>query len=419
MKNIKISTQSACQLALNAQLIDRNTQFPDGKEGVFHVIDTLGYIQIDTITAIQRAHHHTLWNRCPDYKPEMLHELQAKDRRVFEYWGHALSILPMSDYRFYLSCMESFNHPSGKWERDRLEEYGHLMQPALERIREEGALQCKDFESPPKSKSDQWTHPKPVKAALELLFWQGKLMISERRNNQRVYDLTERALPEDIDLTYPSDEELGRFLVHRALSAYGIAKTKEIVDHIHATKKEVILKSLSDLTEAGEVIKVKLEGDDKTDYYILADTLQKTSQSIRQSQCVILLSPFDNLIIQRDRTKRLFDFDYTVECYVPPAKRKYGYFVLPILWGDRFVGRLDPKVDRKTKTLIINNLYFEPDFVNFDEFIPQFKTCLNDFAVFNECDNYIVEKITGNNNNKGRVGEIKKYLLSRTVRRGI
>jgi len=394
MTNIQISLKSARQAALNAQLLDKIPQFPDGKESVLQIIDTLGYVQIDTITAVQRAHHHTLWNRCPGYKLEMLHELQAKDKAVFEYWGHALSILPMSDYRFYLSCMESFHHPSGKWERDRLEKYGHLMKPAYERIREEGALQCKDFETLPKPKSDQWTHPKPVKAALELLFWQGKLMISERRNNQRVYDITERVLPDNIDLSYPSEEELGEFLIRRALSAYGIAKTKEIVDHIHAAKREIIVKSLSDLTEAGEVIKVKLEGDDKTDYYMLPDTLEKTSQSDQQSKRVILLSPFDNLIIQRDRTKRLFGFDYALECYVPPAKRKYGYFVLPILWGDRIIGRLDPKVDRKKRTLIINNLYFEPEFVDFEEFIPQYKTYLNDFAVFNDCDNMVIKKVT-------------------------
>ncbi|MCF7811594.1 winged helix DNA-binding domain-containing protein [bacterium] len=400
MKNIQISLASARKLALNAQLLNKPKVFPNNKEGVLQVIDNLGYVQIDTIAVVQRAHHHTLWNRCQDYNPVMLHELQVKDRRIFEYWGHALSFLPMSDYRFYLPCMDSYNHPSGKWEKDRLEKYGHLMEPTLERIRVEGALSSKDFETPAKKKGCQWTHPKPVKAALELLFWQGKLMISERHNFQRVFDLTERVLPDDIDLTYPSDDELGEFLVRRALSVHGIAKAKEIAEHIHAADKKLILKSLSDLTESGKVLKVKLENDTRNDYYVLPDTLENISKCVESSKRVILLSPFDNLIIQRDRLKWLFGFEYAVECYVPAAKRKYGFFILPVLWGDRFIGRLDSKADRKTKTLNINNLYFETGFVDFEEFIPQFKFSLTDFAVFNECDNYIVEKVTSESRSK-------------------
>ena len=151
-----LSLEQARRLTLRAQLLDGRGRPPRGKEGVARTIEHLGYVQIDTISVVQRAHHHTLWNRRADYDPTMLHALQATDRRVFEYWGHAASYLPLSDYRFYLPKMQSFQTPSSRWERDRLEKHGHLMKPVLERIREEGPLSSKDFKAPPDTKRGTW-----------------------------------------------------------------------------------------------------------------------------------------------------------------------------------------------------------------------------------------------------------------------
>jgi uncharacterized protein YcaQ len=394
MKKVPISLAMARRMALNAQLLDGQTNLATGKEGIAQTIETLGYVQIDTIAVIRRAHHHTLWTRRPDYRPKMLHELQAKDRRVFEYWGHAASYLPMSDYRYYLPRMRGFNDPKNKWEKQRLEKHGHLMDPVLERIRQEGPLTSKDFVPPPGTKRGTWWDWKPAKVALELLFWRGDLMITERRNFQRVYDLTERVLPDDIDTSLPDDDELGQFLVRRALSAYGLAQEKEIRDHIHAASSKVIAKALNDLVDAGEVIPLKIEADENADYYALPEAIEQSAQLEQGPRRVFLISPFDNLIIQRERTKRLFGFDYALECYLPAAKRKYGYFVLPILWDDSFVGRLDPKAERKKKTLIVRNLVFEPTFSAFDDFLPAFAEELVNFARFNQCDTIKLEQIS-------------------------
>ena len=388
-----IASELARRIVLNCQLLDGRTKFPKGKEGVAQTIKKLGYVQIDTINIIERAHHHTLWTRRPDYTPEILHELQSKDRRVFEYWGHAASYLPMTDYRYYIPLMRKHDNPEGKWMKARLKKYGHLMKPVLERIRKEGALASKDFETPPGEKRGSWWDWRPSKVALELLFWKGELMITERRNFQRVYDLTERVLPDDIDTSVPDDNELGRFIVSRALSAYGVATEKEICNHIPVASKKLITNALHDYLDSGEVISIKINGDNNSNYYAFSEVIEKSTRFKRKTSCLHLLSPFDNLIIQRERTKRLFDFDYTLECYVPAGKRKFGYFVLPILWDEKFVGRVDSKADRKNKVLIIKSLSFEKGFNEYDELLPSLADKLKDFARFNKCEGIELEKV--------------------------
>lgn len=381
----KISAAVACRMVLQAQLLNKKSKLPKGKEGVAQTIEKLGYLQIDTIAVVKRAHHHTLWNRRPDYNESMLDELQAKDQRVFEYWGHAASFLPMSDYRYYLPLMRSFYDLKATWFKRRLEKHGHLMAPVLERIRKEGPLSSRDFDGPADTKREGWWDWKPTKTALELLFWRGELMVRERRNFQRIYDLTERVLPGEIDTSFPNDNELGQFFVRRALSAYGVAEEKHIRQHIPAADKRIISQSLRDLVQFDEVTRVQIEQDDQRSYYALTESVE-TSMRLKQSDSnVFIISPFDNLIIQRDRTKRLFGFDYTLECYLPADKRKYGYFVLPVLWGEQFIGRLDSKADHSTSTLIIRNLVFEKSCEDFEELATTLAKRLVEFAIFNRC----------------------------------
>lgn len=403
---MKISVTTARRMALRAQLLDGRTKLPPGREGVAQAIEKMGYIQIDTIAVIQRAHHHTLWTRRPDYDSGMLDRLQAEDRRVFEYWGHAASYLPMSDYRYYLPRMKKSRDPYNKWEKERLEKYGHMMTPVLERIRAEGPLSSKDFVPPTGKKRGTWWDWRPAKVALEMLFWRGELMITRRRKFERVYDLTERVLPGQVDTTMPTDEEVGRFFVRRALAAYGVASESEIREHIHAADRAAIVAGLRDLVEVGEVVKLGPLRTDGADNYALSDTLGMASKFRKMNPRLYLLSPFDNLIIQRERTKRLFGFDYALECYVPAGKRKDGYFVLPILFGENLVGRLDPKADRKNKNLVIRGLRFEPGYDDFDTCLPALAQRLWDLARFNSC-----EKVTIKKTLPAAAGEILPSLL--------
>jgi hypothetical protein len=387
-----ISQQTARRIILQAQLLDGRTKAKQGKAGVAQVVDHLGYVQIDTISVIERAHHHTLWTRVPGYRPEHLHQAHALDRAVFEYWGHAASYLPLKDYRFYLPMMKSFYNPKNSWYRGWGDRYGGYFEPVLARIREEGPLAARDFENLTARGQGPWWDWKPAKAALETLFWRGELMIRERRGFERIYDLTERVLPAGTDTREPSAAELGRFMVRRALGALGVAGEREIRDYIRIGDRHIVAAALKEMLAAGEIACLGIEGRPGAVYALPA--VLAAAGRLRASQPgVRLLSPFDNLAIDRRRLKERFDFDFAFECYVPKHKRTHGYFVLPILFGENLVGRLDPKADRLSKTLIARFLSIEPAFTDLDGLVPELGRALGGFARFNGCERVVLESV--------------------------
>ena len=379
---MKISLNSARRLALHGQGLDGRWKFPPGKEGIARTVETLGYVQIDTIAVIQRAHHHTLWTRRADYAPDMLDELQARDRRVFEYWTHAAAYVSFRDYRYYIPRMQGFarSERTRNWRKEN----SKLVKGVLKRIREEGPLGSADFES--SQRTGPWWGWKPAKQALESLFNTGELMVTARRNFQRLYDLPERVIPEGIDTSEPTGEELERFAVRQLLSTRGVAPANP--GRWGHRPAPAIENAIGELVDAGEVTCVEVEGLDAAPHYVLSENPGRRSTRRR----LHLLSPFDSLIIDRNRLRKLFGFDFGIECYLPAAKRKYGYFCLPILWGTEFVGRLDPKADRKTKTFIVRKLICEPGFADFDELIPELAAKIRKFAAFNGCERVVVEE---------------------------
>ena len=383
---MKISTSIARRLAIRCQGLDSRWKLPSGKEGIAQVIERLGYVQIDTIAVIQRAHHHTLWSRRPDYTPQMLHELQSQDRRVFEYWTHAASYVPMRDYRYYLPRMRAFAESPRM--RQWLEENVQLTKDVIDRIRKEGPLGSSDFSSP-KHKRGSWWDWKPARKALEMLFSSGELMVTERRNFQRIYDLKERVLPaEMMDTTEPEQDEFTPFVIHRVLDSLGFASAGVIRWGQYSPKN--VSEVMEGLLDSGEVTPVEIEGLDGESYYALTKNIEEATKQYRRR--LHILSPFDNLVINRGRLKKLFDFDYKLECYLPAAKRRYGYFCLPILWGEQFVGRLDSKADRKPKTFIVRKLIFEPEFRDYDSLLPSLAEKLRVFAAFNGCERIAIEE---------------------------
>lgn len=385
---LEVSGEAARRAAVASQLLSGT----NGREGLGNagsplertagLVEHLGYVQIDTISVVERAHHHTLWSREGRYRPEIIHRLQSMDRRVFEYWGHAASYLPIRDYRFYIPRMRRFRDPVGRWARDRLESCGHLMDEVLERIRTEGPLGSRDFRSDPGVSRAGWWDWKPAKTALELLFWRGDLMVTRRESFQRIYDLTERVLPPGTDTTEPSDEELERFLVERALTAHGIADARTVAGHIDAAGADRIRDRLADMVAAGEVDEVSVEGE--SGYYCLSKEADRLFSPAPDADCLRILSPFDNLIIDRRRLKDLFGFSYALECYTPAGDRKYGYFVLPVLRGDCFAARIDARADRKSRVLQLLSVHFE-DGRSDDGLVPLLATGLEDFCALNGC----------------------------------
>ncbi len=402
MNTISISKELSKKVILNSQLLNGRTKLSKGNKGFYEIIDHLGYVQIDTISVINRAHHHIFWTRNNSYTEDVIHDLQKNERLIFEYWGHAMSYLPLEDYRYYLPRMNNFKNPSSPWAQQQITKAGHLLKPVLKRIKEEGPLSSKDFERLDGKKGGTWWDWKPAKVALELLFWRGDLMITERQKFNKVYDLTERVLPAHINIIKPKQNEIAEFLIRRAIRANGIISENEILkflqpgssrdSDLQTAGRAVITKTIKKLIEANQIIEVAIEETNSNKYYAVEETINSVSKLRSKNKQVFLLSPFDNLIIQRERIKNIFDFDYTIECYVPEPKRKYGYFVLPILYGIDFVGRFDPKADRKTKTLIIKNIFFEEGFNSFDEILQNLAAQISAMAKFNECNKIEIQR---------------------------
>jgi uncharacterized protein YcaQ len=381
--SLTISPKQAREFFIQKQLLNSN-KLPKDKTGTYTVIDQLGYVQIDTISVIERSHHLVLFTRNSDYRHNHLHDLQAKDKKIFEYWAHAASFVPMKDYRYYLPRMKS-KHVYGSWISNWIKKNRKVLKIVKSRIEKDGALSASDFEDEPNRKRGPWWDWKPAKMALEILFWQGILMVKERRNFQRVYDLTERVLPKNLDLSMPADKEEKEFFIKRALQSMGIANGYDIRNYI-SIKKD-LTPYINSMLKAGEIEQVEIEGL-KNPYYILSTDLKNGRVQLdgsHPSPKVYFLSPFDNLIIIRNRTKALFDFNYSLECYVPKHKRKYGYFSLPILWQGELVGLLDPKADRINNTFLIQNIHLHDHRINFKQFGPAFAQTLNNFAQFHKC----------------------------------
>ncbi len=388
-EKVTISLPRARRIALRSQLLDGSGRVPRGKEGVARVVDRLGYVQIDTLAVVERAHHHTLWVRCPGYDAAALDELHGLDKRLFEYWGHGASYLPMAEYRYYIPWMRSFPWGVG-WMARLRDRHQDVMAAVLARVEKEGALRAADFKAPPGRKSGGWWDWKPAKVALELLMWQGRLMVAERRNFQRVYDLPERVLPPGVDASVPDDDELGRFAVRRAMGAHGLMTRREIYFHITSFKRAAVDAALAALTAEGEISRVRIKELPDEEYFASAAALDRRPGRGRRR--LHILSPFDNAVVQRDRVKRLFGVDFALECYVPAAKRRFGYFALPVLWGDEFAAQLDAKAERKNNRLVVKNFKLEAGVEPSAEFRDALAAKLVAFARFNGCEEVTVER---------------------------
>lgn len=390
MKTLSISVEEARKLALHAQGL---STLP---ENSVDAIRQLSYVQIDSISVAARAHHHVLFSRNAEYQSQQLDQM-VQDKQVFEYWSHAAAFLPMEDHRFSL-------YPKGevlKVDKFWFEKDKKVMRHVMRRVKAEGPLQSKDFEDK-RTGSNPWFEWKPAKIALQLLFMEGKLMVAERQGFQKVYDLTERVLPADIDLKKPTQKQFCNYLIERALQAHGLATESEIA-YLRKGQKQTIRKVLDEKIRRKELYKVTLQGVEET-YYTTELQLNRLNE-LKDSEQLHLLSPFDNLVIQRKRLEQIFNFKYQIECYVPEKKRVFGYYTLPVLFGNRFVGRMDPKVDRKTGVFHIKNLWLEEGFIPNEAFLSAFTEKVQSFAGFCGYERVVVDRAPS--------AKLKRELLKR------
>ncbi len=375
-----ISQKEARILALNSQGLLNHSN------SSLEAISQLTYIQIDTISVTERCHNHVIHTRNPSFNQDELSHLM-EEKSIFEYWSHAAAYLPIEDFRYSLYRKEQYKNGGKHWfPRDKkVDKY------VMDRIKTEGPLQSKDFDHP--QKTNGWYEWKPAKIALTNLFMDGSLMISNRKGFQKIFDLTERVISTDIDISSPTLDEYCNHLIINSLKSHGLVSVQEM-SYLRRGVKPVINKLLAQLVEEGKIVPVRIASS-TVDYFTTKELLSSIDLRTDLNK-VHILSPFDNLIIQRKRAKELFNFDYQIECYVPEKKRKYGYYVLPILFGDEFVGRLDAKADRKTKQFTIKGVWFENGFKPNDTFYKTFTTQLYSFSKFCGCEKIKVNKVSPN-----------------------
>ncbi len=357
--------------ALLCQGLLRDESFGRGKNAVLKCIEQLGYVQIDTISVVERAHHHVIWSRVPNYQTHMLDDL-VRDKQVFEYWFHAAAYLPMSQFRYALPRMHAIKSGEKHWfaNTDR-----KLMKKILQRIDQEGPLMARDFADNNNSQNGWWEW-KPAKQALEQLFMEGDLMVVERRGFQKVYDLTERALPAEISLAVPDIAEQARYYIETTIRSYGFATLKSFTYLRKGNAiREAVKEQLQAMLQQNQLVMAELPCG--TPVYCDPQLITKKRPQSR----VVVLSPFDNCVIQRERCHKTFDYDYQIECYLPAPKRKFGYFCLPLLYKDQLVGRIDCKADRKTDMLHLKSLHVEMTVD--DAFYKHLATALERFLKFN------------------------------------
>ncbi|CCV07647.1 conserved hypothetical protein [Mesorhizobium metallidurans STM 2683] len=352
----KISLRMARRIALAAQgFADARPSATPDRRHLARVLARTGLLQIDSVSAVVRAHYMPLYSRLGPYKLALLDNAAVtRKRMVFEYWAHEASFLPVETWplmRWRMQRAESGDEMYlglAKWGR----EHAAYIEEIYREVAERGPIAASALEG--QKGSGGWWGWSHAKHAFEWLFWAGRITTASRRGFERLYDLPERVLPPAVlALPVPAIEDAHRDLLRISARAHGIATSGDLRDYFRLSPSDMKGR-LEELVELGELLPVRVEGWDKPAY------LHKDARLPRKIEARALLAPFDPVVFERSRTERLFDFRYRIEIYTPAQKRQYGYYVLPFLLGDRIVARVDLKADRPAGVLRVHAAYAEP-----------------------------------------------------------
>ena len=384
-----ITKESARRLMIEKQGIGKIPDSPS-KNDVYSTVESLGCLQIDTISVVERAHYLTLWSRLGNYEKQYLDTLAYDDRKLFEYWAHAACYVPYTDYRYYLTSMEIRKKELMIRLQKRTGKGKELIDLVIQRIKDEGPIASKDFDSEKKGKGGWWNR-KDEKVAMDYLYGAGILGISRRDNFQRYYDLAENVIPPWVDQEPPRDDERVWFFTEKTMNCLGAIQPKEARDYYQhfAVKLGRTSSQLEELIKSKEnVEKTKIKGLQSTYYYLTGDASRlEVIDDDFEFEGVRLFVYFDNFMWNRDRIMRFFGFESKLEIYLPVEERVYGYYHLPVLYGDRIVARLEPKMDRKENELLIRGYWTELKFKETEEYRDKLEKTLEDFAAFHGAKN--------------------------------
>ena len=381
----------------NLHLANGNESLPT-PDSLFQVINQIGCVQIDTLHMVRRSQYLVPWSRVGTYNPNDFDNLIfGPERRLFEGWEHAATLIPLAEYRYQMPHQRNLREHPTNWYNRWLNELVQkdFVPQVLERIRHEGALKVSNFESDG-HKGGTWWNWRPAKVALEFLYAYGELMIADRAKFQRVYDLTERILPKWVDTNEPSVDERDRFWVERGARALGVCTGRQAGDytwmkvtrskpHAEALIRDGVLIPITGKLANGETGELLIHRDN-------LPLLEQAADRAFKADRTTFLSPFDNFFWAARRDEMLWGFHKSLEAYLPAPKRTYGYFCLPILHKDRLVGRFDPKLERKTGTLILRALYLEPGVKSSEELVKDVASAMRDFMAFHEAMELVIER---------------------------
>jgi uncharacterized protein YcaQ len=365
---IELSAAEARGAALAAQGMGRPR--PKGRidaRRLRRAIDDVGLLQLDSVNALCRSHYVPLFSRLGPYPRATLDRLAAhadaadgpatragRDRRLFEYWGHEASLLPVELQPLLRWRMARAEKLTYKPVRRLAAEKPEVLESVLRTVRERGPVRAADFATPVRKSANPWFNWSEGKIALDYLFFAGRVCAAHRVHFERRYDLPERVLPEAVlDAPTPAEDEAQRRLLLIAAARLGVATEPDLGDYFRLPRSESKAR-VAELVEAGALTPARVEGW-SAPAYVAAARLPAPAHEARA-----LLTPFDPLVWSRPRTERLFDFRYRIEIYTPAAKRVHGYYVLPFLLGDRLVARVDVKSDRPAGVLRVLGTFAEP-----------------------------------------------------------
>lgn len=320
-----------------------------------------GVLQVDSVNVLARAHYMPLFSRMGPYDVDLLHRAaMGRPRRIVEYWAHVAAYMPVDLWPYMRHRMRGYEARGHEWTAIR--HRPELVESLVAEVRERGASTSRDLDDGlPRQKVHWGWNWSETKKVLEYLFASGLLAVSGRNQQfERLYDLPERVIPpEHLNAPEPTLEDAAVELLRRAAVAHGVGTEYDLRDYYRLQHDRALLPlvkpALGALVDAGELLPVDVEGWGKPAY------LHRDAALPRKVKARALLSPFDPLVWERDRTERLFGFHYRIEIYVPEHKRVHGYYVLPFLLDDQLVARVDLKADRKSRVLQVKGAFAEPD----------------------------------------------------------
>ena len=344
-KPVALPKAQARRIWLRAQRLDEKAPFGSGAQATPAAVAHLGYVQIDTINVIERSHHHILFSRIPGYRRADLGHTLSVEKSVFEYWAHALAYIPTRDYRFFIADMQRHRATPSAW-------FGSVtpqdLRRVIARVRREGALSIRDIDDDVLvDKEHPWASRKPSKRALQHAFFGGTLTISARDGMLKTYELTDRHFGWPPRPRIATEGQILDYLLDRALRAQGVVSVDSVC-YMDAPRKKAIAALVEARVRSRKLVPVAIDG--LKPHWAPPEAL---AEPLPETDTVHLLSPFDPLVIQRKRLSAFFGYDHAFEAYVRPEKRRFGYFALPVLVGDRIAAAIDTKADRAGGRLLI------------------------------------------------------------------